>query len=56
MFTVDDNITLAVHKGHFGEERFKPFQIDVNRCVAGHLRAYDNSESIMLVLTPKEKI
>jgi hypothetical protein len=55
MFTVDDNINLAVQQGSFGEERFKPFQIDVNRCVGGHLRAYDNKDSIMLVLTPKDK-
>jgi len=54
LITPNDNIELAVKSGSFGEERHKPFTIDVNMCKGGFLRAFDSAESIMLVLTPKK--
>lgn len=55
LITPNDDIQLAVKYGTFGEERHKPFTIDINQCKGGYLRAFDSSESIMLVLSPKEK-
>lgn len=54
LITPNDNIQLAVKNGYFGEDRFKPFSIDIHGCQGGYLRAFDHSESIMLVLSPKE--
>jgi len=56
LITTNDNISLAVKNGSFGEERFKPFSVDINNCQGGYLRTFDNSESVMLVLTPKESV
>jgi hypothetical protein len=56
LITPNDDIQLAVKNGSFGEERHKPFTIEVNQCKGGYLRAFDNSESIMLVLSPNPKI
>lgn len=55
LITPNDDIQLAVKNGSFGEERFVPFSIEVKKCMGGYLRAYDSSDSIMLVLSPKEK-
>jgi hypothetical protein len=55
MITPNDDIKLAIKEGHFGEEHFKPFTVDINKCQGGYLRTFDNSEGIMLVLTPKSK-
>ena len=55
LITPNDEIQMAVKNGSFGEERHKPFTIEVNQCKGGYLRAFDSSESIMLVLSPKEK-
>lgn len=55
LITPNDDIQLAVKSGSFGEERHKPFRIEINQCKGGYLRVFDNSESIMLVLSPKEK-
>jgi hypothetical protein len=56
LITPNDDIQLAVKGGSFGAEWHKPFTVAVNKCQGGFLRVYDNSDSIMLVLTPKEKI
>jgi hypothetical protein len=56
LITPNDDIQLAVKSGSFGEERHKPFTIEVNQCKGGYLRTFDNSESIMLVLSPKPKV
>lgn len=56
LITPNDDIQLAVKNGSFGEERYEPFTIEVNQCKGGYLRVFDNSESIMLVLSPKPKI
>lgn len=55
LITPNDNIDLAVKYGSFGEEHFKPFGVEFNKCVGGYLRTYSNDESIMLILTPKEE-
>lgn len=55
LITPNDDIKLAVKNGSFGEERHKPFAIDISQCRGGYLRAFDSSESIMLVLSPKQK-
>lgn len=55
LITADDDIQLAVKTGHFGEEYYKPFTVGIKQCQGGYLRAFGNSESIMLVLTPKKK-
>lgn len=54
LITPNDDIRLAVKSGTFGEDRFTPFTIGINKCQGGYLRAYDGGESIMLVLTPKK--
>lgn len=54
LITPNDNIQLAVKNGYFGEDRFQPFSININGCKGGYLRAFDHSESIMLVLSPRE--
>lgn len=56
LITADDNINLAVKNGAFGEERYKPFTIDIQKCAGEYLRTFDNSDSVMLVLTPKQDI
>ncbi len=53
LITPDDNINLAVKSGTFGENYLRPFSMQVNRCQGGYLRAYQDDESIMLVLSPK---
>jgi hypothetical protein len=53
LITPNDNIELAVHTGSFGDARFRPFSVNINQCKGGYLRTYDDSQSIMLVLTPK---
>ena len=55
LITPNDDIQLAVKNGSFGEERYKPFTIEVNQCKGGYLRAFESSGSIMLVLSPKKK-
>jgi len=55
LITTDDDISLAVCSGSFGEDRFKPFSVNINKCHGGYLRAYSDDNSIMLVLSPKEK-
>lgn len=54
LITANDDISLAVHRGSFGEERLKPFTVGINQCQGGYLRAFTGEQSIMLVLTPKK--
>lgn len=54
LITANDDISLAVHSGSFGEERLKPFTVGINQCQGGYLRAFQGEQSIMLVLTPKK--
>lgn len=57
MITPDDNIELAVKTGSFidAHNKPRPYSVDINMCQGGYLRAFSSEESIMLVLTPKEK-
>jgi len=55
LITVNDDIHLAKKTGVFGPDSIKPFSVSIESCRGNHLRCFDNTESIMLVLTPKEK-
>lgn len=55
MITPDDDIELAVKAGSFTDAHNKPYSVELNMCRNGYLRAFSSEESIMLVLTPKEK-
>jgi len=56
MFSPNDNISLAIKEGSFYgyKEGAKPFSVDVAMCQGGYMRAWDSSDSVILVLTPKE--
>lgn len=53
LITPNDNITLAIKSGSFCSEKNAPFHIKINESKGGYLRAYQDEESIMLVLIPK---
>jgi len=55
LFTTQDNIELAIHTGSFGESHYRPFTPIIQKCQGGYLRVFNNQESIMFVLSPKEK-
>lgn len=55
MFSVDDNIEMAIKAGTFGDKRFKPFTASINMCQGGFLRVFDDAHSIIFVLSPKNK-
>lgn len=55
LITPDDNISLAVHKGNFGDKTYQPFTANIGKCRGGYLRVFNDEDSIILVLSPKEK-
>lgn len=55
MITPDDNIELAIKEGSFYDKGTQPAGYNVGMCQGGYLRAWQNQDSIMLVLTPKVK-
>jgi len=55
LITPNDDIRLAVKNGTFGVNTHKPYTIEISECRGGFLRAFDNDESVMLVLLPQEK-
>lgn len=56
MITLDDNITVESKMGNFYTNApASAAGYTVHMCQGGYLRAYDNAESLMLVLTPKNK-
>lgn len=56
LITPDDNITLAVHQGSmYDQYGVKPWHGHIDKCRGGFLRIFSDQDSIMLVLTPKEK-
>lgn len=55
LFTVDDNIELAIKEGNFGEARYKPFTPSIHMCQGDFLRVFDSAESLMFVLSPKKE-
>ena len=56
MITLDDNINIETKTGTFYSHTPKCAQgYTVQKCQGDYLRAYESTESLMLVLTPKEK-
>jgi len=55
LITPDDNIELAIKQGSFHHENTNAAGYNVSMCEGGYLRAWDSTDSIMLVLTPKAK-
>lgn len=59
MFTPDKAIDLAIHKGTLYDNpyshRVGRFGVDIAMCQGNYLRAYDNQESVMLILSPSQK-
>ena len=58
MITPDDNISLEVKTGTLYDGYSTPKCARgyiVQKCRGDYLRAFDNEESLMLVLTPKDK-
>ena len=55
MITADDNINIETKMGTFYSHTPKSAQgYTVQKCKGDYLRAYESTESLMLVLTPKE--
>jgi deoxycytidine triphosphate deaminase len=58
MITPDDDIDLLVKSGSLydgNNRKEKPFTASVNLCKSDYLRIFDDSDSRILVLRPKEK-
>lgn len=54
LITADDDIHTIVKKGSFyGGE--KVFGVNIYTCQGGYMRAEQDEESVMFVLTPKKK-
>jgi len=52
----DDDIHTVIKKGDFyGKGEDEIFGVDVYKCQGGWMRAENNRDSIMFVLTPKKK-
>lgn len=54
MLTSDDNIEVAIKKGAFADRRER-YGYEVAMCQGGYLRAWENDNTVMLVMTPKTK-
>lgn len=54
MITVDDDIHTVIKRGNFYGESEEIFGVDIYECQGGYLRAEQNTESVMFVLTPKK--
>ena len=50
-----DDIELLITEGKIGDIRNQPFTRTVNMCAGGYLRIFDDAESRIFVLTPKDK-
>ena len=55
LITPSDDISLAVKIAEFGSSHIRPLGIKINETRGGYLRVFEESESIMLVLSPKSK-
>ena len=57
LITPNDDIDLAIIQDAsvFSKNEAMPFRANVGVCKRGYLRAFTDEESIMLVLSPKEK-
>lgn len=54
MITPDDNIHTVIKRGTYSD-RPEVFGANVFECVGGYYRAGEQPDSVMFVLTPKEK-
>jgi hypothetical protein len=55
LISADNDIELLIKEGSFGSlNEYKPFSANVNMCRGGYLRVYEDNESRILVLKPKE--
>ena len=55
MFSPNDDINLVVKEGMFCD-RDNTYGYNIDFCQGGYLRPFDNSDALMLVLIPKEKV
>ena len=53
--TPSDNIQMAIKDGSFGHEHGTPYTAKIAECQGGYLRVFQDSQSIMLVLSPKKE-
>ena len=54
MISIDDDIHTVIKRGTFSSMD-KVFGANVFECQGGYMRAEENEESVMFVLTPKKK-
>ena len=55
MITPDDSISVQTKQGSFYDDAKNVVGYDVTMCQGNYLRAFAQSDCVMLVLTPKEK-
>lgn len=56
LFNEKVDLSVVVKRGSFYDERKQqPFSVDISRCAGGYLRAFDSTDSVMLVITEKPK-
>ncbi len=55
LFSLNDDISVEIKRGSFYEDHNSVMGYDVQNCKGDYLRAYESSDSVMLVLTPKKK-
>jgi len=58
MFSLDDNITMDYKRGTFFGNEPQPESAaaySIQECQGGYMRAYQSTESLMLVLKPKQE-
>lgn len=53
MISPDEDIHTVIKTGTFSE-RDEVFGVNVERCQGGYMRAYEDNDSVMFVLTPKK--
>ena len=53
MITTEDEIKVEIKTGSF-HDTYRAVGYTIDMCKGGYLRAWDNEDSLMLVLTPKK--
>lgn len=56
MITPNDDITLETKRGSFRDSEDDAVGYNVTRCQGGYLRAFEQPDCLMLVLTPKKGV
>lgn len=51
--SVNDNVDVVIKHGTFYGDP-KVFGVEVKECQGGHMRAYEQEDSVMFLLTPKK--